>query len=71
MELFQLVEGLQGLSPDAQVFFIVCFFVVVMYLITLVTFYPDAARRIKGIVKDWQHWQGNKRRDNEHWEGGK
>jgi hypothetical protein len=70
MELFQLAVGLQSLSPNAQVLFVACFFVVIVYLITLVAFYPDAASRIKGIVKEWQHWQGNKRTDNKHWEEG-
>ena len=70
MALFQLIAGLQSLSPNAQVFFVVCFFVVVMYVLTLVAFFPNATRRIKGIVKEWQQWKVNKRIDNEHLEGG-
>ena len=71
MTLFQVIEGLQGLSPDAQVLFIVCLFVVVVYLLTLVAFNPGAARRIREFIRLWQPRQRNERIDNEHWEGGK
>jgi hypothetical protein len=71
MTLFQILEVLQGLSPDVQMFFIVCLSLVVVYTITLVAFYPDAARRIREFIRIWQPQPRNKRIDNEHREGGK
>ncbi len=71
MSLFPIIEVLQGLSPDAQMLFIVCLSIVVIYIITLVAFYPGAARRIREFIRIWQPQQNNKRIDNEHLEGGK
>ncbi len=63
MTLFQAIGLLQSLSPNAQMFFIACLFLVVVYVITLVAFYPDAARRIREFSKVWQSQQQDRGTD--------
>jgi len=69
MSLVQVFEGLQHLTPDAQILFIVCLFLIVIYLVTLVAFYPDAARRIEEFIRVCQPRQWNKRIDNKRRKG--
>lgn len=71
MSIFSILEGLQGFSPAIQTLLISCIFFLLLYVITLVAFYPDAARRIEKFVTLWQRQQSNKRIGNEQQEGDK
>lgn len=55
MLLIQLIGLVSALPADTQILFIVCMFLLSMYLLTLIAFSRSMTSRLQQLIRTWQH----------------